>query len=187
MAAKIYFIDQEYLKNNTPISLNVEQQLINLSIQEAQQYRILPLLGTDLYNKIKLDISGNTISGNYKTLLEEYIQPCLLQWSVYECIPYIRFKIMNKSVTAQRSDYSDPISLDEIRYYQEGIKNKAEFSGQRLIDYLLAHQTLFPEYTSNTDADDYKPETNSYSTGMILDNYDCEKFLGLNKNTKDLI
>lgn len=186
--AKVYFISEAYLKQNTPINLNVEPQLVNLAILEAQQIYIQTALGTDLYKKIESLIVSASISGVYKTLLDDYISPALTQYSLYEVIPYIRFKIMNKSIGGQSSDNSTPAELEEIKFLQANIKNKAEYLGQRLMDYLIANSKLYPEYLSNTDIDDIKPNSNSYFCGLQLDDdYNCDRFIGYNKNNKNLL
>jgi hypothetical protein len=192
MANKVYFVSDTFIKQNSIINLNVEPQLINLAIIDSQVLHIQMALGSDLYKKLETLISGGTISNNsnvnYKTLLDDYVVPAVLQWTLFECIPYIRYKIMNKSVAGQSSDNSTPIELEELKYIQAQFSNKAEFYTQRLADYLLAHMTLFPEYTSADSIDDIRPSTTQYFAGMQLDESidACERFLGLNKNTRDI-
>lgn len=187
----IYFISETTLKNNSPINLNVEQQLLNLAILDAQDTRIQMALGSNLYNKIKDlidtgDISISTYS-DYKTLLDDYIVPALISWSTYECLTYVRYKIMNKSVTSQASDNTTPVDLEELKFISAYIMNKAEFKQQRLIDYLVENRTLFAEYTAANDYDDIVPKSNAYFSGLVLDDEtDCERFLGLNSRIKKL-
>lgn len=182
-----FFISETVLKNNSPISLNVEPQLLNIAIQDAQELHIQMALGSLLYQKIIDLIGDNSISTatDYKTLLDNYIVPATISWSIVESLSYIRFKIMNKSVTSQASDNTTPIELEELKYLHAQIKDKAEFRQQRLIDYLIENRTLFPEYTAATDIDDIVPSQNGYFSGMQLDDEcGCEKYLGLNKNTR---
>lgn len=192
MANKVYFVSETYVKNNTPINLNVEQQLINLAIYDAQVLHVQMVLGSNLYKKLETLISTGDISDpanvNYKTLLDDYVQPAVAQWALAECIPYIRYKIMNKSVSGQNSDNSTPIDLEELKYLQASLSNKAEFYTQRVADYVMANMTLFPEYSTADSIDDILPETNAYFSGMQLDDDGdaYERFLGLNKNTKDI-
>jgi len=189
MANKVYFVSESFVKENTPISLNVEPQLINLAIIDAQVLHLQIVLGSKLYKKLEDLIVAGTITDSinavYKTLLNDYVQPAVLQWTLVECIPYIRYKITNKSVGGQTSDNSVPMDLEELKYIQAQFTNKAEFYSQRVADYLLANMTLYPEYRSATDIDDIRPESNAYCSGMVLgdDTNVCERFLGLNKNT----
>lgn len=187
----IHFISETVLKNNSPISLNVEPSLLNIAITDAQDMRIQNALGTNLYEKIKTLISTGDISTatytTYKTLLDDYIVPATIYGALNECLNYVRYKVMNKGVMSQNSDNSTPLELEEVKYFQQNILNKAEFKEQRLIDYLIENSTLFPEYTAATNYDDISPASNSYFSGMQLDDEtNCERWLGLNKNTKDL-
>lgn len=184
--AKVYFITETYLKNNTPISLNIEQYLLNMAIIDAQELHIQNVLGSILYRKLKSIIKpDHTIDpsyANYKTLLIDYVNPALVQWTLYECLPYLRYKLMNKGVQSQNSDNSTSADLDELKYIQNTTMNRAEFYTQRLADYLLENYTLFPEYTAATDIDDIKPSANSYFSGMQLDETvnPCRRSMGFN-------
>lgn len=61
-------------------------------IKVAQDIHIHQLLGTDLYDKIANDISTSSLGGNYKTFTDEYIQPVLIHYSLYECLPFCLIK-----------------------------------------------------------------------------------------------
>lgn len=191
----VQLISETTLKNNSPINLNVEQSLLNLAINEGQEQHIQMALGSKLYQKILDIVVDGTIKtdpnmSDYKTLLDNYIAPALIYWSLVECLNYVRYKIMNKGVQVQNSDNSNTPELEEIKYFQQAITNKAEFKQQRLIDYLIENSTLFSEYTSTIDYDDIAPESNGYFSGMQLDNdYEdlCEKYLGLPKNYRSIL
>ena len=184
--AKVYFISETYLKNNSPMSLNIEPYLLNMSIIDAQELHIQNVLGSILYKKlksiIKSDHSIDPSYANYKTLLIDYVQPALVQWTIYECIPYLRYKLMNKGVQSQNSDNSTAADLDELKFIQSSTANRAEFYTQRIADYLLENFTLFPEYTAATDIDDIKPSSDAYFSGMQLDEEvnPCRRSMGFN-------
>jgi hypothetical protein len=190
--AKVYFISETYFKNNTPVNMNVEPQLINIAIMDAQVLHIQMALGSKLYKKLEDLISGNTIGDSsnavYKTLLDDYVRPAVVQYALVECISYIRYKIMNKTVGTQNSDNTNPIEFDEMKYLQSQLRNKAEFYTQRIVDYIMANLSSYPEYTSTGSIDDIPPESNSYFGGMQLDDVDdaYERFLGLNSRTTDI-
>lgn len=182
---KVYFISEEYFKNETVVNLNVEPSLINMSIWDAQEIHIQNLLGTKLYRKLKTDIVAGSITGSYKTLLEDYVMQATAQYALTECLPYIRYKIMNKGVQSQASDNSTPTDLEELKFLQSKVGNKAEYYGQRMADYLMANMNLFPEYHSATTIDEQLPDTNAYFSGMQLDDSDgsCDRFIGYNNRT----
>jgi len=164
---KIYLLSENFIKNNTPINLNVEPYLINLAILDSQALKIQQALGTPLYNKILSLVEDGTIDSNipYKTLLNEYIQPALLHWVIVESLPYIRYKIMNKSVSSQDSENASPITNDELRYMIREITNKAEFYTERLVSFLKEDcGKIYTEYKETTKQ--LKPQKSAYFSGI---------------------
>lgn len=184
----ILFITEPYLKENSSISLNVETKLIQTAIADAQTIHIHQSLGTKLYKKIYELISTGDISlpinADYETLMDYYIIPAMISWSVYNTIINVRWKIMNKSVNSQSSDNTTPAELEEIKFLLSNLKDKAEFNSQRIVDYICANVSLYPEYT-NPNLGDLQPEKTSYSCGLVLDDdstFAAERFLGLNSH-----
>lgn len=168
---EVYIISASTLKSNTPINLNVDNEILKMSILDAQNIHIQSLLGSELYEKILTLISTDTISDPvnsvYKTLLDDYLIPATIHWSMYECTPYIRYKFMNKTVGGEDSDNSSISTLDELKYLQNELKQKSEFYGERVIDFVSEHCNELPEYNDN-DANDVQPKNNAFDTGLFL-------------------
>ena len=186
--AKTYLISTTYFKENSVVNLNVEDQLINMSIIDAQEIHIQNTLGTKLYKKIISMVKDGSITNGsvYQTLLDDYIVDALVKWTLVETLPYIHSKIMNKSVSTQTSDNSTPLSIEDLKYHIEQHRNKAEYKTQRMADYLCANSTLYPEYTQATTIDDIVPQHNAYFSGVVMDEYEDERryrrVMGINNN-----
>ena len=178
----VYFTTCEKIKESTPINFNVEDQVLTMNIKDSQEIYIQPILGTVLYNKLKSDIINNQLTGAYKTLMDDYIIPTLIQYSLANSLIFIRFKLMNKSISSQNSDNSVPADLDEVKFLLDEIRNRAQFYAKRLSEYLLENLSTFPEYMDNTKIDEMKPTTNNYFCGMYLgdDVNVCDRFKGKN-------
>lgn len=176
------------LKKNTAIQNNVDDDLLNPYIFKSQETHIHQLLGTDLYNKLMLEVRANTITGHYKTLLDDFVTPCLIEWTFYEVMPFISMKITNKSIVRGNSDYSTEGDLQDLKYLRDSVRNLAEFYGSRLIGHLRQYQHLFPEYRSNSGLDKIIPNSKSYFGGVYLGNGsskdDCEWGLGMSYKDK---
>jgi hypothetical protein len=163
---KTYFMSVDYLRDETVINGNVDGEVLEPYILVAQNLHIEKILGTNLYDKIVSDLSG-TISGNYKKLLDDYIHPALLQWSLYECLPFVNYKFTNKAITTSSSDNSESIELTELQYLRQSVRDVAEYYSQRVIDYIKDNESLFPEYTSNGDnCSDISASSSSYFSGI---------------------
>lgn len=174
--AQALFINSDYVKSATPIDENVEEKLIRLAILDAQRLHIMPKLGTDLYNKYITDISNSTtITGVYKTLLDNYIIPALLKWVVYEAAISMNYKFRNKALMTQNSENAQPLDMRTISEIKEDILKAANQLTQDLVDYLCANSSSYPEYTSNTDDGDKSPNDVLDLTPIWLGkSYNCD-------------
>lgn len=165
---KAYFISETYIKENSLVDENVDMKIMKSIIWDAQFDYMLPILGTDLYNKIISDINGSTLTGDYLTLVNDYVAPALVKWVMYELVPSMSYKYRNKSVSKQRGDNSDFIDYKEVSKEQDRWRSKAESRSQRITKYLCVNSDLFPEYTSNDSFDDVQPNRNNYTSGIFL-------------------
>ena len=68
--AKVLFIQRKDLVTFTAANGNVDTDKLLPYVEMAQDIEVQRLLGTDLYEKLKADISGGTLTGNYLTLVD---------------------------------------------------------------------------------------------------------------------
>ena len=163
------FISATRLKKDTALGGSVDDNLIMPYILLAQDMNILPVLGTDLYEAIKTKINAGTLTGDYKTLMETYIQPALVQFSFSQLAPYLRLRFVNNAVVVMgATEQSSSATYDDIKPLMDTATDAAQFYRQRLIDYLRNNSSSFTEYTSNTGSD-LDPTTRNYYSGINLD------------------
>ena len=163
------YISSTRLKKDSAIGGSVSDDLVMPYILLAQDMNILPILGTDLDTKLKADIQAGSLAGAYKTLVEDYIQPALVQYSFVSLVPYLRLRFVNNAVVVMgATDQSSSASYDDLRPVMDTAENAAEFYRQRMIDYIRNNTSSFPEYSTNTGAD-LDPTTNNYYSGINLD------------------
>lgn len=169
MTKEVLFIDTEYIKNNSIINDNVDNELIIPFITLAQDKYIETLIGTRLFRKLEDDISGDTVSGIYKTILNNYIARTLKEWVIYEAMPFLNFKITNKSILKKDGDNSESADLSELRYLRNGIRDSAEYYSERLRRYLIENQSSIKEYPDQlSGVDKIHPESNNIFQGLYL-------------------
>ena len=168
----VLFISEAKLKDSTAINLNVDVELLLPYVRQAQKLYVETKLGTDLNQKLKDLIVAGTVGavGNeaYKTLLDDYIGDMLPNWALYNCIPYLRFKVENGNIYSKTSETGTALSTEEAQHLREEVRNTAEYYTERMIDYICNNSTLFPEYSTNTGAD-VDPNRNAYYNGMNLE------------------
>ena len=163
------YISSTRLKKDTALGGSVDDNLIMPYILLAQDMNILPILGTDLDAKLKSEIVAGTLANQYKTLVETYLQPALVQFSFSTLAPYLRLRFSNNSVVVMgATEQSSSATYDDIKPLMDTATDAAEFYRQRMIDYLRNNSSSFPEYTSNSGAD-LDPTTNNYFAGIQLE------------------
>jgi len=163
------YISSTRLKKDSALGGSVSDDLIMPYILLAQDMHILPILGTDLDNKLKALIQAGTLTGDYKILVETYLQPALVQFSFTQLMPYLRLRFVNNAVVVMgATDQSSSATYDDLKPVMDTATDAAEFYRQRMIDYLRNNTSSFPEYSSNSGAD-LDPTTNNYFAGIQLD------------------
>ena len=160
------FISVQYLRDNSIINENVDSKVLLPVIRMAQTKYIQQVIGTTLYNKLLADIDATSVTGNYKILIDEYIIPVLVQYSVYESIPYLNYKLRNKSVSKQGSDNSIPADLNELSYLRDNVLQTAQFYAERMSMYICNNTNLFPEF--NQSNLDIAPDSQNYFGGYHI-------------------
>ena len=166
--AYVLFISEEKLKDSTAINLNVDVNLLLPYVRQAQKLYIEPKLGTDLYEALKTKITGGTLTGAYKTLVDDYIGDMLPNWAFYHAIPFLRFKIENGNIYSKVSETGTALSTEEAQHLREEIRNTAEYYTERMIEYVTNNTGSFPEYNTNSGAE-ISPDRNAYYNGMNLE------------------
>ena len=168
--ATALFIKPIDLKRNSIIDGSVDVDKFIGFVKIAQQIHIRNYLGTDLYNKISNDILGTggaSLTGNYLNLVNDYIQPMLIHFAMVDYLPFAAYTLKNGGLFKHTSENSEGVSKEEVDYLVQKEREYAEYYTQRFIDYMSFNQSLFPEYTSNTN-DDIYPDKDALFQGWVL-------------------
>jgi len=165
---KVLFLSVEYLRDNSIINANVDSVLLEPYIVMAQNIHIEAILGTKLFNSLVDNVAS--LSVDEKLLIDDYIQPALIQWTMYEALPFINYKFTNKAVSTNSSDNADPVGLEEIHYLRTSIKDSAEYLSERVTKFLKANELTYPLYCDNGDTvDEIHPNKDNFTSGIVLD------------------
>ena len=166
--AYVLFISEAKLKDSTASNLNVDVELLLPYVRQAQKLYVETKLGTDLTDKLKAEITAGTLTGAYKTLVDDYIGDMLPNWAFYHAIPFLRFKIENGNIYSKTSETGNSLSTEEAQHLREEVRNTAEYYTERMIDYVCNNTSSFPEYSTNSGSD-VNPDKNAYYNGMNLE------------------
>ena len=165
--ATALFIKPVTLKRNSIIDGNVDVDKFIQFIKIAQEIHIRNYLGSDLYNKISADIIADTLTGDYLTLVNTYIQPMLIHFAMVDYLPFAAYQIKNGGIFKHTSETAETVSKSEVDYLVNKEREFAEYYTRRFIDYMTFNQASFPEYNSNTN-EDISPDKDSLFNGWVL-------------------
>tara|TARA_R110000822_G_scaffold2241_6_gene10793 strand:- start:1179 stop:1679 length:501 start_codon:yes stop_codon:yes gene_type:complete len=164
--AEVLFISEDKLKSYA-IAGNVDSTHILAHLKDAQRIYIESALGTDLYEKLQAEIAASTLTGNYKILVDDFIQDVLVHYSTLQAIPHLAYKIENGNIFSKTSESGNALSVEELGDLKASIKNTAEWYRARLVAYLCENSALFPEYSTNSGSE-LRPSTTTYTNNMNI-------------------
>jgi hypothetical protein len=167
--AKALLITTADIPKHTALSGSVDVDLFVQFIAIAQDIHIERILGTDLLEKIQLDITNSTLTGVYLALNTNFIKKTLLHYAMMEYLPFAAYTIASKGIYKHNSENSQTAEKSEVDFLIEKERDLAENYATRLVDYICNNTSDFPEYSTNTGAD-IKPENDVIFSGWMLDN-----------------
>jgi hypothetical protein len=176
MSKNVLFISDAILIERTTVHGNIDPKLLYPEIKVAQDMYILPLLGSALFNKLQLDIEAGTLSGMYKTLVDDYIVDTLINYTMMELPTTISFQMFNKGVVRASSADGEVLSPEENLAISERYKRRAEWYAERTKRYLIEESSKgnFPEYINpGSTADTVFPYGGTFTLPIYLGEGDC--------------
>lgn len=165
--ATALFITRTDLIRNSILDGNLDTDKFIQFVKIAQEIDVQNLLGSKLYDKISADIIAGTLTGNYLTLVNEYVQPILIWFAQVNYIPFSAYTISKGGVYKHLAENSQSVDKTEVDYLVAKAREYANYYSTRMVDYLCFNNELFPEYTSNTD-EDVDPDTDTTFKGWVL-------------------
>lgn len=165
--ATALFIRRDDLVRNTFLSGNVDTDKFIQFIKIAQEIHVQQYLGSKLYDRISTDIIAGTLTGDYQTLVESYVQPMLIHWAMTEYLPFAAFTASNGGVYKKQVENGETVGREDLSFLIEKERNLAEYYTRRFIDHMSFNQNLFPEYNQNIN-DDVYPSKDSTFNGWQL-------------------
>lgn len=161
------WITRNDLVRNTALGGNLDTDKFTQFIKVAQEIHIQNYTGTKLYNKISNDIIAGTLANPYLALVNDYLQPMLIQWAMVEYLPFAAYTISNGGVFKHNSENSTTADKLEVDYLVGKARDLAQYYTDRFITYMSYNQATFPEYYLNSNADVY-PDTDANFASWVL-------------------
>ena len=165
--ATALFISRTDLVKNSIVDGNVDTDKFIQFIKIAQEIHIQNYLGSKLYDKISADIIADSLTGNYLSLVTDYIQPMLIHYAMVDYLPFAAYQVKNGGVFKHISENAESVNKNEVDFLVQKERDFAEYYTRRFVDYICFNNTKFPEYNDNTTPDVY-PDKNVGGSNWVL-------------------
>lgn len=138
-------INRKYFAEYSPIGKNYDYSEIMLYVPVATEIWLRPLIGSDLLDEIEKQVASNTVSEENAALLTEgKLWQYLCYATCYEGLPFLWTNISEVGITLGKSDNSDSITLKDLTYIQQHLRNQVEVLKDSVKRYICEHSASFP-------------------------------------------
>lgn len=138
-------INEKYLKQYSPIPLNYNIAEVKNYIGVAEKIWVKPVIGYELFDEIEEQVMKNEVSEENATLLTEGgLWQYLSFATVLEALPILWGHISEVGITKGKSENSDSLSLKDMTYISQHIRNQVEVLKDQLKKWLCEHSESFP-------------------------------------------
>lgn len=162
---KVLLVSEDVLKTYTYINENCQTDELRYSILTSQNIEIQESLGTNLYHyMLGLVDTGDIFQPQYavyRNLLDEYIQPALVGYSLHRALENFVAKFMSVGLVQNRSEQGNPVDFKLFLHMKTQAKYDADFQNNLLRRHLIFRSGLYPQYSSGNLGDGQLPPTPS--------------------------
>lgn len=170
---KAFFIDEVYLKDNSPLSAHIEIKELYPFMKASEDTYIQESIGTKQYKRLIQGVSNEDLTAIETELLYQ-IRDALMWYVCYKSVPFLATKIRNIGVVRQTGETIEPAEDTLIKDQKNTCKGMAEWYLRMMKNWLCENSRSFPLYNCGCGghADlpaNTKPKANC---DLAFDNYE---------------
>ena len=172
MPIKLFVTGQD-IANTTILGGNVDRDKYLFCIENVQISVIEPLLGTELYDKIDDDWKNDTLSGDYLTLFEEFVQPITKNEALAQYVNIAQVTVANGGMFKHAPDNAEAMTKDEVQSVAQVYHAQAQLYVKRFNKWI--YKNPLDEYKRCQD--DVNAQNVGLTAGWYFGNYskkDCD-------------
>jgi|TARA_R100001530_G_scaffold83509_1_gene58252 hypothetical protein len=170
--AEVLLINRADIMRITGLSGNIDEDKILPHVMTAQDIHLQPIIGTNLMQKVKdlieddeLDDAGNEY---YATLENTYITPTLVYLVMWDFLPFLQYEISNGGINQHTTENGISASEENMNMLIKKFKDKAEFYGNRMSDYICDNSSEFPEISAAITGGELNSEGQQNMGGWVI-------------------
>ena len=165
----VFLVNEQLVLDRTTLDKNLLSANIKPAILLAQRIEVSTVCGDKLINKIYSEIENGTLSGNYKTLVDEYLTDLTIYATLYHACTSMLSKFTNRGLQQENSENSSHSDISVYRELKSDAKNNMEFFAARANKWLFQNRELFSEYElCNSDGDMPANANSPFFSGLVL-------------------
>lgn len=147
--AELLFITPQEMTSSTILSGNTDTDKFLFCILNVQLTTIEPLLGTELYDKIKTDKEADTLAGLYLELYTDFIKPITKNEALAQYIEIASYIVDNGGIYKHTAENKEVVDKAEVQYLAEKHKALAQMYVQRFNKWIC--KNTITEYKTCQD------------------------------------
>jgi hypothetical protein len=137
------FIDDIYIKENSPLTYNVDAKNIYSHVVDAQELHLNPLLGDEFVDYL---VGLTAPSFREDELIDKYIKPALMWRTLWLLTPFLTNDVRNKGFMVNTDDNASQTIPNEVGYMRKIIQSRASQREDLIIKYIKKYKEDFPLY-----------------------------------------
>jgi hypothetical protein len=162
----IYFVTEQFIKDNTAITHNVDAKDLAPFIPMAVKTYVQPILGFNFTNDLLVKFNNGTTSAEEDELIE-FIQYMTALWAAYDAIPNISFRVSNKGIQSQSGDYSASEGIAAVEYIRTNVQKFAYIYENNMRKFLALNKDSFPLYLDELNKEIQAPDKDNSPQSSI--------------------
>lgn len=160
------FIDETYLKQNSPFSQNISVEDIYPFAKKAEDIYIQEAVGTSMYNYLKGVMLASPYNPSANDILVlDLVRSALVWYILHDALPFVWVKVRNIGLVKQSGDNMEAVSEGEMNRLQAECKTSGVFYMNRLISFLCENGSDYSAYNTGCwSCGDIAPASRKYNS-----------------------
>lgn len=166
----VFLVTEQLVLDRTTLDKNLLSANIKPAIILAQKVQMTTIIGDKLVDKIYSEIENGTLSGNYKTLVDDYLTDVVIYATLYHAATSLLSKFTNRGLQQENSENSGHSDISVYRELKSDAKNQMEYFSQRANKWVFKNRADFPEYTicGSDDGTQQANPNNAFFGGLVI-------------------
>lgn len=148
-----YFLSIQTWAEYGYTNVNTDTKKLLPIIAAVQRTRIEQVIGTTLYNKIVTDVKAGTLTGDYKTLMDDHILPTMIAYCDWKATFHTTYQITNKTTGKNRDEHIEPNDQSENNALRQELLKDAKTYEKKMKAWLCDNWNDIPELYEAVDQD----------------------------------